>query len=373
VRWRFNEEAKRFLESGQVAQFDDIAFEDVVPLFSQSDIQSSSHFRNEAIRMDLEAQLHLAQRVLLEMQAEHALPIVGEVLFQLEQMQNRLQDGLSSSDEFTIQQFLKHKVEHVFRDLIAEQDRAYGALGEYRSALDDRFGMIHDERERYESSVKQINSSISAMIDAEQISAQKMIAHYAEKTMTDGVELSMYVGDTLLKGNTWSQLHLHNLRLWQLILTCRIARRCRELETELPLPLKMTHLILVQDMPLTIRFSTEEKEFVVDGAYNIRYAIIKKRIDKALVANSKGERLTQAGQIAVVYSHQSEAELYREFFAYVHRLGLIEQQVEELELEDLQSLQGMKAMRVTVMPERREEPRGQEPTATDLMHQGLSL
>jgi hypothetical protein len=135
----------------------------------------------------------------------------------------------------------------------------------------------------------------------------------------------------------------------------------------------MTHLILVQDMPLTIRFSTEEKEFVVDGAYNIRYAIIKKRIDKALVANSKGERLTQAGQIAVVYSHQSEAELYREFFAYVHRLGLIEQQVEELELEDLQSLQGMKAMRVTVMPERREEPRGQEPTATDLMHQGLSL
>ena len=52
--------------------------------------------------------------------------------------------------------------------------------------------------------------------------------------------------------------------------------------TELPIPLETTHLILVQHAPLSIRFRFDEKRFDVDGAYDIRYEIVKKRIDKAV-------------------------------------------------------------------------------------------
>ena len=40
---------------------------------------------------------------------------------------------------------------------------------------------------------------------------------------------------------------------------------------------------LVHDEPMAIRFRADEKKFDVDGAYNMRYEIIKKRIDKALI------------------------------------------------------------------------------------------
>jgi hypothetical protein len=39
----------------------------------------------------------------------------------------------------------------------------------------------------------------------------------------------------------------------------------------------------------------------VDGAYDIRYEIVKKRIDKALIKGTN-ERATQPGKIVIVYS-----------------------------------------------------------------------
>ena len=58
--------------------------------------------------------------------------------------------------------------------------------------------------------------------------------------------------------------------------------RADQLRDRLPVPLETTHLILVHHAPLSIRFRFDEKRFDVDGAYNVRYEIVKKRIDKAL-------------------------------------------------------------------------------------------
>src|SRR5262249_62091743 len=73
----------------------------------------------------------------------------------------------------------------------------------------------------------------------------------------------------------------------------------------LPEPLETTNLILVQHAPLSIRFRFDEKRFDVDGAYNVRYEIMKKRIDKAVVRGTT-ERVTQPGKIAIVYSQEAE-------------------------------------------------------------------
>jgi hypothetical protein len=361
VVWRFEAEARKFLEREGSANFSDIVFNKVYPLYSQSDIQSSSAFRNEAIRTDLNMQLDLATVALNAMNEDHPMPIYGEMLFRIQERRERLKGELQSSDELAIQQFLNLDVESLFNDLGKENQPSFQAIQSYRDQLDPKYGMVHQERGRYEKAVTQINQWIQEKIENEQVSAQAMIPHYSEKVSTDGVELSLYLGKSLLNRQDWSELHLRNLRLWQLILTCRIARHCEQVVDDLELPLRMTHLILVQDMPLTIRFSTEEKAFAVDGAYNIRYEIMKKRIDKATIAGTENERLTQAGMVAVVYSHSGEAEMYRGFFKYLQDMALIGPEVEDHALEALQGLTGLRALRVQVIPDRRAVSRGPDP------------
>ena len=128
---------------------------------------------------------------------------------------------------------------------------------------------------------------------------------------------------------------------------CGIAARTDRLTGELPLPLQTTHLVLVQHTPMSIRFRFDEKRFDVDGAYNVRYEIMKKRIDKAVLRGST-ERLTQPGKIAIVYSQGSEAAEYRDYIAYLHSLGSLHGEVENLELEELQGVPGLRALRVAV-------------------------
>ena len=91
----------------------------------------------------------------------------------------------------------------------------------------------------------------------------------------------------------------------------------------------------------------DEKQFDVDGAYNIRYEIIKKRIDKA---NIKGtdERLTVPGKISIVYSQDKDAVEYMKYIKYLQSKNFLGK-VEKLELEDLQGVYGLKALRAEVI------------------------
>jgi hypothetical protein len=84
-----------------------------------------------------------------------------------------------------------------------------------------------------------------------------------------------------------------------------------------------------------------------DGAYDIRYAIVKKRIDKALI-NGTTERITQPGTIAIVYSQASEGQEYRRYIDYLQSLGYLKPGIEDHELEELQGVHGLRALRVTV-------------------------
>ena len=174
-----------------------------------------------------------------------------------------------------------------------------------------------------------------------------MIPHYFEKYKTDGVEYNIYAGSSLLENGQFDDLDLKNLKLWQLTTMAGVVWEMKRLKPGLEVPLDTAHLILVQSIPLAIRFRIDEKKFDVDGAYNIRYEIVKKRIDKVRVADT-AERLTQPGKIAIVYSQESEAEEYLRFLDYLQAAGYLEPGVEHLELEKLQGVQGLKALRVTV-------------------------
>jgi hypothetical protein len=60
-------------------------------------------------------------------------------------------------------------------------------------------------------------------------------------------------------------------------------------------------------------------------------------------------RLTQPGRIAIVYGHSAEAAEYRDYVEYLQSLGcLIAGDVEELDVDELQGVRGLRALRVGI-------------------------
>jgi hypothetical protein len=217
--------------------------------------------------------------------------------------------------------------------------------------------------------VTRVNETLTAYLDAEELTAQQMCPHYFEMHTTDGVEHGIYAGASLMEDGTFNMLYLHNLRLWQLLVMCGAARLTAQLRERLVLPLETTHLVFAHYTPISIRFHPEEKQFEVDGAYSMRYQIIKKRIDKALVKGST-ERLTQPGKIAIVYSQPREAEEYRQYIDYLRAKEYVTSEIEDVDLEDVPGAHGLKALRITVqMPV---EPLEQHSLPADVEHESLS-
>jgi hypothetical protein len=97
-----------------------------------------------------------------------------------------------------------------------------------------------------------------------------------------------------------------------------ITRMTNSLKDQAFRPLETTQLIFIHSNPIDISFRNDERRFDVEGAYNIRYEVVKKRIDKVLIAGTV-ERLTQPGKIAMVYFNANEAAEYQEYIRYLQQ------------------------------------------------------
>jgi hypothetical protein len=92
----------------------------------------------------------------------------------------------------------------------------------------------------------------------------------------------------------------------------------------------------------------DEKQFDVDGTYNARYEIVKKRVDKAFIKGTT-ERVTQKGKISIVYSQKEDEIEYLKYIQFLQSKKVLDSDVEVLELQDLQAVTGLKAIRVSVL------------------------
>jgi hypothetical protein len=351
VAWRFTEVAENLLERQRYANDDtpeDIVFENVYPLYGQADIQGSSDERNLAIQADLIEQLLLANNVLETAVNKFGLPIYKELQFRIESFITQLQEGLAAGDENLVFEFLKEEIYPVFNYLETADSGVENALQVYKKEVDPQLDMIYKERKAYDQSVRLINETISTYLDEAQQAAQNMFPHYFEKYKTDGVEHNLYIGQSMVKNKTYHPLFLKNLRLWQLLITCEIENIVLHTKPLLKKDLNICSLILVHSNPLNIHFSMEEKKFDVDGTYNIRYEIIKKRIDKATIKDTD-ERLTQKGKLVIIYSNDKEAMEYMHYLNYLQAINYIEAEIEWLTLNDLQGVTGLKALRVNLI------------------------
>src|SRR5882762_4121898 len=351
VEWRFRKAVfnaiERESESVSDVDMEPIVFENVYPLYGLADIRGASVQRGVAIQADLLTQLRLAADVLRAASAARSLPALDELCYRVDKRIAQVQRSLNSGDEIGIVGFLRANVESLFDQLGTFGTDVRARIQLYRGALDTRLDVVYRRRQLFEESVTRIAEAISAYLDREELAAQAMFPHYFEMQKTDGVDYQIYVGPSLLEDGSFDPICLKNLRLWQLMLTCGIAVRAHQLRDRLPVPLETTHPSLVQHTPRSIRFRFDEKRFDVDGAYDVRYEIVKKGIDKAVVEGTS-DRVTQPGKIAIVYSQNSEGREYRSYIEYLQSLGYLTREVEDLDLGELQGVQGLRALRVAV-------------------------
>jgi hypothetical protein len=303
VQWRFIQAGANVLSKrrhGEHATMEEIVFKDVHPMFGLADVRNSSTERNAAIQQDLQQNLKLVKDLLQRIYSTRKLPLLEELIFKTESQLTNIIDGLASGDENNVLEFLKSEINPLL-DHFKDEEDIQKLIRRYQHHLDPVFGVVYKRRKAFEESLGMINKMIGATLDEAQRVAQQMFPHYFEKYQTDGIEYTLYLGSSLVQDRKFDAFYLKNFRLWQLMLMCDIDKKMDQLKPKLKNKLDITQLILVHDHPLSIRFRPDEKQFDVDGAYDIRYEIVKKRIDKAYIKNS-GERLTQPGKIAIVYN-----------------------------------------------------------------------
>ena len=350
VEWRFRKAAFQYLENlrmGQTSELESIVFKDVYPLYGVSDICGSAIERNRAIQNDLSEHLNLALEIVLTANEANPMLILQELAGRMRGYLERIKTGLGIEGELSVIKFLRDEVEAVFSHLRGFSLKVSRAIDVYKSVIDPNVGTVYSLRKEFEESISILNDRLTTFLDQEEAEAQAIFPHYFERHRTDGVDYLIYMGGSLLEDGGFNELSLKNLRLWQIKLACGMAWHTEQLKSSLKTTLDVTHLILVQDAPLSIRFRFDEKRFDVDGAYDIRQEIIKSRLDKATVKGKK-ERLTQPGKIALVYSRPEEEQEIRRHVDFLLSQGYLTGEVEEVELDQLPGVQGLRSLRIGV-------------------------
>lgn len=371
VYWKFEQEAKRFLKdsiAGKQTSFKEIVFGDVYPLYGQIDIKNSSDARNKAIQLDLIIQLSKIEAIFNEVIAQIKLPVYEEYLFRIKKYKESIKELLHTDSEQNILNFLKKEIHPELPRLSKASAKAKTMVESYRKIIDEKAEGIYEHRKNYDDTVTTINKRLAAILDKEQVEAQQMYPHYFERYKTDGVEHNMYIGETITREESFSKIYLYNLRLWQLQMMCEMENEYYNLLPELPVKMDVTSLVLVYNTSLAIRFRMDEKRFDVDGTYNARYEILKKRIDKALIKGTE-KRVTEKGKIAIIYSQKSDEKEYLRYIKLLQAKNQLGEKVEIVELEDLQGVNGLKAIRVDVLYKKNLNEEKPHYTYEDLMNE----
>ena len=353
VYWKFEEVSTAYQLRSNLPDFDGeiepILFKDIFPIYGQADIVGSSTKRNHAIQADLIDNLDRVADLMRSWTKKVHLHMLDASINKVGKAAERIREEFISSDESEVVELLTREVHPLLHQVIERfpqlDDKAYRTYFEY---LDEELGIVYRKRKAYEQSVSRVNQTISNFVDEGEAKLQKVLPHYFEKYKTDGVEYNMYVGQSLLQEDKFFDYHLKEFRLWQLVQMCDITRLVDNLSGELEVPLRTAQLIFVYNHSLSIRFRMDEKQFDVDGAYNVRYEILKKRIDKAVIKGTN-ERLTVPGKVAIVYLSEQDRREYLEYLNYLRDSGYISENIEDVELEKLQGAEGLHALRVTVL------------------------
>lgn len=347
VYWKFKEEALVHISDTQETVFHEIVFPEVYPLYGQIDIKGSSDMRNQTTQEDLLKQIEMLIAIFEAMPDTRKLPIFEQKIFELQQWKTTIQTLKADSEQLVLD-YIKSAINPVLKSYQTDDEAVKGMMQDYFAKLDANSGSIYDARKKFDTTLSVINKKMAAILDKKQLAAQSYYPHYYERFKTDGVEHNLYIGHSITNHASFDLIYLYNLRLWQLQVMCEMENQYHALKPSLSYPMEVTSLLLVFSNPITIRFRMDEKRFDVDGSYNARYEVVKKRIDKAFIKGTE-ERITLKDTITIVYSQAAEQQEYLRYIAFLQHKGLLGDTIEQFEIEDLQGVSGLKGIRVNVI------------------------
>lgn len=356
VYWKFRREALDYFETSSHNKgfiFKEIVFKEVYPLFGQIDIKGSSEHRNECVKEDLKNQINALIHLFKNQESKINLVLLEQRKFELDSLLTQLELPLKADTEQQIQLYIENEIHPILNNSEAGSTEAL-LVDNYFESIDKKSGLFYQSRKKFDNAISIINKKLASLLDKKQIEAQNIYPHYYERFKTDGVEHNLYIGSSIAPLKPFDTLYLHNLRLWQLQTLCEMEIKHHQLKLSLPYELDVTGLILVFSSPISIRFRMDEKRFDVDGTYNARYEVVKKRIDKATIKGSS-ERITAKEKITIVYSHTNEETEYLNYIKFLQFKKILEPTVEQFEVEELQGIFGLKAIRVKISNEHRKQ------------------
>lgn len=349
VNWKFRREAKNYIYNinlGLAYNLKEITFKNVYPLYGEVDIKNSSITRNLSVKNDLKNQVSQLILLLEQLHQDNVINGAEQNLADLSAFIDELTTGIKADTEQNIQHYLE-----IFTYPLLKEANVRGTVAEdiedYFKNTDSETGYFYANRRDYEKTLSLVNEKLISILDERQAEVQQYFPHYYERFKTDGVEHNLYIGNSISPGGNFDMADLERLRLWQLLVTAEMEIEQFRLKEILPLHLGVTSLILVFSAPIAIRFRMDEKHFDIDGAYNIRYEVIKKRIDKANIKGTN-ERITAEGAITIVYSKAEEEVEYNRYIHMLQSAGILTESIEHFDVEDLQGVSGLKALRVGV-------------------------
>jgi hypothetical protein len=351
VQWKFNEAAWRYLigkgEGTDKQEIETVSFENVYPLFGSVDIRNSTIKHNEALGVDMDL-------------------IISKLSYTVDEFKNKLPKRASGKLDSALKAWLKmfkafrqsnddtmfsSTLHSIITPYLAQFKQQYPdiepLLNNFAKVIDESKGEGYANRRALETSVKQINRALSRYYENAQAKLQKIYPCYFEKFRSDGVEYDIYTGQSIDPSTPFTDKHLKQFRTWQLTSMIDVAVLAENLKSKIPVPLQVASLIFVHSSQINICFRNDERRFDVEGYYNIRYEVIKKRIDKACI-KSTGERLTQPGKISLVYFNDAEAEDYIEHIKELQKEKQLKKDLQFVELEELQGVTGLKALQVSI-------------------------
>ncbi|MEG5139457.1 MULTISPECIES: GAF domain-containing protein [unclassified Microcoleus] len=346
VEWRFAQEAER--RSWGLPQ-ETIVFADVHPLYGISDIRGSSDERNRAIQTDLLEQFRLGLAIadaVCQTQTTH----LGEQLrLDLLDYIEHLKEKVTVDMEVRAAEYLNERLEVYFDYFVQCGSTVQAAVEAYQAACENEHNCVYGDRTRYDQMLNLISTKLQETWARWQERMQQILPHYCDIECTDGMDHMIYVGKSI--DGKFSQFHLHSLRYEQLRAICDCARTVFRLQAESQINMELAHLVLVQNTTIDI-FHNEntEKMFDVKGTRDIRYELVKKRIEKAVDKDAQ-ERITQSGMLTIVYSTEDEWEEYQQYLRYLSREGWVEAKVQTGMVESLQGVSGLKFARVGILPD----------------------
>jgi hypothetical protein len=350
VEWKFAEVAWEYMHKEQYKEAPvsgNVTFDNVYPLYGAIDIRNSSVERSKALQKDLMEHLTLVDETFDLLQARFPLPLLEGLKFKNFNYRQAITQGVTAEDEVRITEFFDNEVHTVLKHLKSSHPQTQEIINNYFNQVNDFSGFLYRNRNDYEFSLSTINNAVLQTFQQQEAIMQQSYPHYFERYRTDGVEYTIYIGQSIAPHHPFNMLFLKNIQLFQLTSMAEIARMIHAMQPTLPVPLQTTQLILIHSQPMSISFRRDERRFDVEGSYNIRYEIMKKRLDKVHIRGTQ-ERLTQPGKIAMVYSNPKEAEEYQEYILFLQNKRLLQPGIEFLELEELQGVSGLKALRVDI-------------------------